>query len=264
MVKKAHKRGRRWQCALVLLLLNLAILMRSPVSAATSETAADIECLALTVYFEARGEPELGKYAVAHVVMNRSRDPHFPQHICDVVREQRVIDGSCQFTWSCDGLSDVPTEVLAWQDAEAIAHAVYDGKSDDPTAGALWFHADYVSPAWSPGPSSGQRIGRHIFYRDLGAGTQVASARVKGLVVTPKLSQETLVLLREALESGAANRLKLSVQYHSRNARRRTVQIEDFAFHEGDSIAPDIKVEAIMPDGIILSFRNGLFRQFLR
>ncbi|MCK4867057.1 MAG: cell wall hydrolase, partial [Alphaproteobacteria bacterium] len=30
-----------------------------------------LECLALNVYFEARGEPREGQVAVAHVVMNR-------------------------------------------------------------------------------------------------------------------------------------------------------------------------------------------------
>ena len=39
----------------------------------------EIECLALTIYFEARGEPDEGKIAVGHVVMNRAQNPLFPE-----------------------------------------------------------------------------------------------------------------------------------------------------------------------------------------
>ena len=41
----------------------------------------EVECLALTVYFEARGEPDDGKRAVAHVVMNRVSDRRFPDTV---------------------------------------------------------------------------------------------------------------------------------------------------------------------------------------
>src|SRR5262249_33670370 len=65
-----------------------------------ADTAAEVECLALTVYHEARGEPELGKEAVAHVVVNRSHDPRFPLRLCDVVWQDRgPLGEDCQFTW---------------------------------------------------------------------------------------------------------------------------------------------------------------------
>ena len=45
----------------------------------------EFECLALNVYFEARGEPMTGKYAVAAVTLNRVVNPSFPGSICQVV-----------------------------------------------------------------------------------------------------------------------------------------------------------------------------------
>ena len=71
----------------------------------------DIECLALNVYFEARGEPFVGKLAVAHVVLNRMRDRRFPASACMVVKQggDRVRH-NCQFSWWCDGKSDVPKQ----------------------------------------------------------------------------------------------------------------------------------------------------------
>src|SRR5579871_6580046 len=38
----------------------------------------DLQCLAENVYFESRGEPLKGQYAVAEVTLNRTRAEHFP------------------------------------------------------------------------------------------------------------------------------------------------------------------------------------------
>ena len=44
-------------------------------------------CVALAVYFEARNQPPQGQIAVAHVVLNRVADPHYPSDPCAVVME---------------------------------------------------------------------------------------------------------------------------------------------------------------------------------
>ncbi|HEY5597982.1 MAG TPA: cell wall hydrolase [Kiloniellales bacterium] len=124
----------------------------------------DVECLALTIYFEARGESDTGQLAVAHVVMNRVADPLFPAAVCNVVQQGGKLALGCQFTWWCDELSDVPTDRRAWERSQALARRVYWNYSKDPTAGALWYHADYVTPYWRRGFTQGPKIGRHIFY----------------------------------------------------------------------------------------------------
>ena len=135
-------------------------------AAAEDDVRKEIECLALTIYFEARGEPRMGKLAVGHVVMNRVRDRRYPQWICDVVRQGGEWPRNrCQFTWWCDGRSDQPRERTAWQESKALARNIYWGFSEDPTNGALWYHADYVAPIWRKALGEGPTIGRHIFYR---------------------------------------------------------------------------------------------------
>ena len=127
-----------------------------------------LTCLALTIYFEARGEPRDGKLAVGHVVVNRSADDSFPDRICDVVQqggaEKRY---ACQFSWWCDGLSDAPAEQAAWQESIALAKEILSDSTPDPTQGALWYHADMVSPSWSQKLKRGPIIGRHVFYLDV-------------------------------------------------------------------------------------------------
>jgi spore germination cell wall hydrolase CwlJ-like protein len=127
---------------------------------------ADLDCLALNIYFEARNEDLEGKRAVGHVVMNRVRDAAFPGSVCQVIRdggERRR--GRCQFSWWCDGRSDKPIDNLAWRESREIAWDILRGATRDPTGGALWYHADYVAPAWRTQFGSGRQIGHHIFYR---------------------------------------------------------------------------------------------------
>jgi hypothetical protein len=125
----------------------------------------EVHCLALNIYFEARSEPELGQLAVGHVVMNRVANKHYPNRVCDVVRqggEERL--NHCQFSWWCDGRSDKPLNRSAWRSSLEMAEHIYAGYSTDPTNGALWYHADYASPYWKAGLSVAVKIGQHVFY----------------------------------------------------------------------------------------------------
>ena len=135
----------------------------TPEKAPGLDYSSSLDCMALNIYHEARGEPRDGQLAVAQVVMNRVKDPRFPNTVCGVVQEGGENPG-CQFSWWCDGRSDRPTDRAAWQESLDLAQAVLDGKFDDPTGGALWYHADHVQPAWRMAITKGPKIGRHIFY----------------------------------------------------------------------------------------------------
>ena len=138
--------------------------------------AGEIECLALNIYFEARGEPEVGQLAVGHVVMNRVNSKRFPGTVCDVVQQGGELRRyRCQFSWWCDGRSDTPGNKRLWEKSAELALNVYWGRSADPTHGALWYHADYVKPYWRKKFERGPKIGRHIFYSQASQGTQIAS-----------------------------------------------------------------------------------------
>lgn len=125
----------------------------------------EIQCLALTIYYEARGEPQIGKLAVGHVVMNRARSGAFPGDVCDVVRDGGQRRNRCQFSWYCDGISDRPRDAAALRNSLQLARAIYDGCTADPSDGALFFHATSVRPAWRKWAGRGVRIGGHMFYR---------------------------------------------------------------------------------------------------
>jgi spore germination cell wall hydrolase CwlJ-like protein len=127
---------------------------------------AELRCLALNVYWEARSETPLGRLAVASVTLNRVANRNFPNTICEVVlqgQEQGL--HRCQFSWVCDRRGNEPGDDAAWRDAELVAFAALFLNLPDPTRGALWYHADYVSPPWADSMAQAMRIGRHLFYR---------------------------------------------------------------------------------------------------
>ena len=149
--------------ALVLFLGALAVLW--PVAGPRIDLNLSLDCLALNIYHEARGEPLDGRVAVAQVVMNRVGDPAFPGQVCEVVRQggERPQD-TCQFSWWCDGRDDRPGDLSAWTGSKDLARRILAGSVDDPTGGALWYHASHVDPDWNWDMIQQAKIGRHVFY----------------------------------------------------------------------------------------------------
>ena len=127
--------------------------------------SSDLDCMAMNIYHEARGEPELGRLAVGHVVMNRVNDPRFPGTVCGVIMQGGAKrTRGCQFSWWCDGRNDRPTDQRSWVDSHQLASRIFAGTTKDPTGGALWYHADYVKPSWRNQLKAGPKIGQHRFY----------------------------------------------------------------------------------------------------
>ena len=135
-------------------------------------------CLALNTYHEAKNQSTVGQIATAQVVMNRVEDKRFPNTVCEVVKQgptrpswedpnkEYPIRHRCQFSWYCDGKSDVPKNEKAWRKAQDVAFLVlYDKITLDVTEGATHYHATYVKPAWAKTKKRTTQIEKHIFYR---------------------------------------------------------------------------------------------------
>lgn len=126
------------------------------------ETA--VVCLALNVYYEARGEPLIGQIAVGLVTMRRAN--HEWEKLCEVVYEPK------QFSWTWDGEQGAPLSPVALDRASSVARFVMSLTPE--TARALYgefatadhYHADYIlPPIWTHDMERVGQIGRHIFYR---------------------------------------------------------------------------------------------------
>lgn len=124
------------------------------------------KCMAEAVYFEARGEPVRGQYAVAQVVMNRVRSEHYPNTVCGVVYQNKHWHNRCQFSFACDGIPDRVFDKDSWAVAQKVAEDVLvRGAYLPEIGGATHYHATYVRPYWLRDMRKEDKIGQHIFYR---------------------------------------------------------------------------------------------------
>jgi spore germination cell wall hydrolase CwlJ-like protein len=120
-----------------------------------------------TIVFEAFGETEVGRIAVAHVILNRKRIGRWGDNIKDVVTHPGQFEPWMTRRREIEGLS--PNDPR-YQSAARIADAVLSGQTPDPTAGATHFlnptivreRRDGSLPSWARG--EGRPIGRHTFY----------------------------------------------------------------------------------------------------
>jgi spore germination cell wall hydrolase CwlJ-like protein len=125
-------------------------------------------CLATAIYHEARGEPVKDQKAVAEVIMTRAQSGRYPSSICGVVYQNSHQHLACQFTFTCDGKTDKPRDMAAWNLSKRIAIAARTkAKNKRPiTKWATHYHATYVSPRWASKLQKTTRIGTHVFYRE--------------------------------------------------------------------------------------------------
>jgi len=126
-----------------------------------------ITCLSRTIYWEAKGEAGVGMESIANVVMNRLGHEGFPDTICEVVKQGRE-QGSCQFSWWCDGRSDDAEEEKAYAIAKEIARKALNRQLADRTGGAMYFHQRQQSPDWSEEYIRTVTVGEHVFYKPHG------------------------------------------------------------------------------------------------
>ena len=179
------------ECMTILETIFAGLLFLSPAYADTKDDARlqkelDAQCLALNMYHEARGQGSAGLLGVSSVVLNRVADKRFPNNICEVIEQGPTreswktrqtpdptdavfypIKNRCQFSWYCDGKSDVPKDVKTYERLLTIASSIVYNKFDfvDITDGALFYHADYVTPSWAKTKIKTVEIQDHIFYR---------------------------------------------------------------------------------------------------
>jgi len=127
-------------------------------------------CLAQAIYHEARGESREGQLAVANVIINRAMSKKYPSTICGVVF-QNADKGryKCQFTFACDGRSDMGRERSAWNRSIKMAEdAFYEFQRGERPGvvpnSVLFYHTTAVAPKWSHTFNRVAAIGSHVFY----------------------------------------------------------------------------------------------------
>jgi len=120
------------------------------------------QCLALTVFAEARGESWLGQAAVAQTVINRAVADG--EGVCDVIAAPGQFNGIDDWPFP-----RLPHEIdaPAWEVAQQVADAVIEGDyvvSPPACASATYFYrSDIRIPGWARGMDVVCKVGNHIF-----------------------------------------------------------------------------------------------------
>lgn len=136
-------------------------------------TLNDLIVMAMTIYGEARGESQMGQYAVGCVIYNRYKKQHLGS---------KSIEHVCLKPWqfSCWNENDpnrrLLTSTMQMNEAfyrclhEATYILQYGDNRQDITLGSLHYHSVSLmdnKPKWAIGKEPVKIIGRHVFYNNI-------------------------------------------------------------------------------------------------
>lgn len=123
---------------------------------------------ARTLWQEARGEPEEGQRAVAHVLVNRLRSGRWGTSLAGVCLARKQFSG-----WNDNDPNRLPSCLLADNDPALIKFGGFLADAltgePDPTHGATHYYATSMAtpPAWAIGQTPSAEIGNHRFFRGI-------------------------------------------------------------------------------------------------
>lgn len=112
----------------------------------------DIYLLAKCIHAEARGEPYVGQVAVAAVILNRVKDPNFPNTISGVIYQP----------WAFTAVNDGQINLEPNDSAYRAANDAMNGW--DPTYGCIYYYnPETATSKWIFSRQTVVTIGKHVF-----------------------------------------------------------------------------------------------------
>jgi len=113
----------------------------------------EFTCLAENIYYESRGEPYIGKIAVAHTTFNRAEKVG---SFCDAVH------APSQFSWTLN--TQEKPHGREWEASKHAAKMFANGVRVKNLEHTDHYHANYVDPYWNVNMKRTAIIGAHQFY----------------------------------------------------------------------------------------------------
>ena len=185
-----------------------------------------VRCLTQAVYYEAALEPTEGQEAVAQVVLNRVRDPNYPNSVCGVVYEGAERVTGCQFSFTCDGSLGQAPVAWAWDRAARVAERALAGHVAARVGTATHYHANYVHPWWAPTLNKLTQIGAHIFYRWKGVYGEPAAFRQSYAGREPRIDEARFARPRLQIAAASEAEADLAEAAAKGQSATRTVMVD--------------------------------------
>lgn len=130
-----------------------------PLAERRKRCKASPECMVLAeaIVYEARGEGEIGRAAVAHVIMNRVHSNKWGNTIRDVVYQYK------QFSYTLYQQASKPSQ-KDWDKGYLMAFEVINGMIESPVGDSTHYHTTSVNPKWAKNLKYVVSVDNHIFY----------------------------------------------------------------------------------------------------
>lgn len=157
---------------LIKLAVALGLLAFHPaaITAKNPSGVTSLQCLTANIYFEARGEAQKGRRAVADVTVNRKLSKRYPGSVCAVVFQWKQFSWTHQQPWAkIDKIlqgkvgSLKKADKVAYNQGLEAAKVSLAGFSVLPK-NVLHYHTKAVKPKWSKKLKKYSTIGEHIYY----------------------------------------------------------------------------------------------------
>ena len=148
--------------SLSIILLSIAIIYWLIYVFVISPADDDLHYLTEAIYYEARGEPLKGQIAVAHVILNRVKDPKYPDTIEEVIKHPK------QFSYRNKLPLPPITNPFRYQIAKTIANETLKGNTSDHSRGAEYYLNlnTFQDDSWVYSMTKTVKIGKHTFYKN--------------------------------------------------------------------------------------------------
>ena len=128
--------------------------------------AYDHEIATMTVFMEASGEPDQGKAAVAHVLVNRLRAGRWGSTLAAVCLAPLQFSSWNSSDPNRKRAAELSIDDPVFQACEMAVAMATDGTSADPTQGATFYFADTIAaPSWAASMVETATIGHHRFFK---------------------------------------------------------------------------------------------------
>ena len=156
-MKKLKFRKRIFYICVILLIIVTFILLKNNVKtsdAVNNSSISDVQLLARAINGEARGESYEGQVAVGAVILNRVKNPNFPNSVAGVIYQPGA------FTAVSDGQINIPIDKNT-----TVVKAAQDALNGwDPTNGAIYyFNPNTATSSWIWSRPFIKTIGKHRF-----------------------------------------------------------------------------------------------------
>lgn len=164
-----------------IVIITVLLICATPVLAEPTNDQRQIMCLAVTLFGEVRGEPDVDKYAAALVIMNRVRHKRFPNTVCAVVSSRAQFESmSIASPWrkylnkAINGTPIMPQSTTPGvsQQLYNIAENAYYSRLSDLTFGATHFWSPTLQlamgrtpPRWTVKYEHTAQFGNHHYHR---------------------------------------------------------------------------------------------------